>query len=194
MKKEARGTRPEAQIQARGTRHEAREESEIFREAVGKVEPVRSAHRVEPFRVLPRPTPTKRREDEHAVLEELAHLAFDDDAEVEDDASYLRPGLPREILRKLRRTHWVIQDHLDLHGLTGIEASLETAAFLAACVRRGLRCVRIVHGKGLRSVGREPVLKRRIRKLLSRREEVLAFAEPRAVQGGGGAVVVLLEA
>jgi DNA-nicking Smr family endonuclease len=176
---------------ARGTRHE---ESAIFRAAVGKVEPVRSAQRVEPFRVLPPPTPTKRREDERAVLDELAHLAFDDDAEIEDDASFLRPGLPRDILRKLRRTHWVIQDHLDLHGLTGAEASLETAAFLAECVRRGLRCVRIVHGKGLRSAGREPVLKRRVRKLLTRREEVLAFVEPRALQGGGGAVVVLLEA
>jgi DNA-nicking Smr family endonuclease len=51
-----------------------------------------------------------------------------------------------------------------------------------------------VHGKGLRSVGREPVLKRRIRRSLTRRDEVLAFVEPRAVQGGGGAVVVLLEA
>ena len=166
----------------------------VFREAVGKVEPVRSAKRVEPYRVLPPPVPAKRREDEHAVLAELARLAFDDDAEIEDDASYLRPGLPRDILRKLRRTHWVIQDHLDLHGLGAEGAALEMASFLADCTRRGLRCVRIVHGKGLRSPGREPVLKRRVRKLLMRREEVLAFVEPRAREGGGGAVVVLLEA
>jgi DNA-nicking Smr family endonuclease len=106
---------------------------------------------------------------------------------------FLRPGLPREILRKLRRTHWVIQDTLDLHGLTGDEAVAETAVFLAECKREGRRCVRIVHGKGLRSPGREPVLKRRIRKLLTRRDEVLAFAEPRAQHGGGGAVVVLLQ-
>ncbi|HET9471532.1 MAG TPA: Smr/MutS family protein, partial [Usitatibacter sp.] len=116
------------------------------------------------------------------------------EAEIEDDSLFLRPGLPREILRKLRRTHWVIQDQLDLHGLVADEAALETAAFLAGCRRRGLRCVRIIHGKGLRSRGREPVLKRRIRKLLTRREEVLAFVEPRAIHGGGGAVVVLLEA
>jgi DNA-nicking Smr family endonuclease len=87
----------------------------------------------------------------------------------------------------------VIQDTLDLHGLTGDEAVAETAVFLAACKREGRRCVRIVHGKGLRSPGREPVLKRRIRKLLTRRDEVLAFAEPRALLGGGGAVVVLLQ-
>jgi DNA-nicking Smr family endonuclease len=192
--KKARDARHEAGIQARGARHEAREESVVFREAVGKVEPVRTAQRVEPFRVLPDPIPSKRREDEQAVLHELARAAFDDDVDIEDDASYLRPGLPRDILRKLRRTHWVIQDHLDLHGLGGDAAAIETAAFLAACTRRGLRCVRIVHGKGLRSAGREPVLKGRIRKLLTRRDEVLAFVEPRALQGGGGAVVVLLEA
>jgi DNA-nicking Smr family endonuclease len=127
-------------------------------------------------------------------LDELARLTLDDDAEVEDDASFLRPGLPRDILRKLKRTHWVIQDELDLHGLSTPEAAVETAIFLAECKRVGLRCVRIVHGKGLRSVGREPVLKRRIRKLLMRRDDVLAFVEPRAAQGGGGAVVVLLEA
>ena len=109
-------------------------------------------------------------------------------------SSSARPGLPRDILRKLRRTHWVIQDDLDLHGLTGDEAALEMATFLSGARRRGLRCVRIVHGKGLRSVGREPVLKRRIRRLLTRRDEVLAFVEPRAAHGGGGAVVVLLEA
>ena len=171
-----------------------KDESDVFRKAVGRVEPLRAAERVDPFRVPPPPNPPKRREDERAVLAELAHLSFDDDAEIEDDASYLRPGLPREILRKLRRTHWVIQDHLDLHGLTADEATREMATFLSDCTRRGLRCVRIVHGKGLRSPGREPVLKRRVRKLLTRREEVLAFVEPPAPQGGGGAVVVLLGA
>ena len=127
------------------------------------------------------------------MLEELAKLLDDDDVEIEDDTSFLRPGLPRDILRKLRRTHWVVQDHLDLHGFTSDGAALETAKFIAGCKQRGLRCVRIVHGKGLRSPGREPVLKRRIRKLLTRRDDVIAFVEPRAVQGGSGAVVVLLE-
>ena len=102
----------------------------------------------------PAPVPAQSRADERAVLQELAALASDDDdTEVEDDWAYLRPGLPREILRKLRRTHWVIQDQVDLHGLTGDEAALATAEFLADCRRRGVRCVRIVHGKGLRSRG-----------------------------------------
>src|SRR5688572_12984012 len=170
------------------------DESNAFRDAVRDVRPIRAPNRVAPFRSKPAPIPAKRLEDEQAVLDELAHLALDgDDVEMEDDATFLRPGLPRDILRKLRRTHWVIQDTLDLHGLTGDEAVAETAVFLAACKREGRRCVRIVHGKGLRSPGREPVLKRRIRKLLTRRDEVLAFAEPRALHGGGGAVVVLLQ-
>ena len=178
--------------EARGTRREARDD--VFREAVRDVTPMPPQNRVEPVRAKPRPIAAKRREDEQAVLDELARFTFDDDAEVEveDDSSYLRAGLPRDILRKLRRTHWTVQAHLDLHGLSGIEAASETSRFLADCARRGLRCVRIVHGKGLRSPGREPVLKRRIRKLLTRRDDVLAFVEPRAHHGGSGAVVVLL--
>jgi len=89
--------------------------------------------------------------------------------------------------------HWVVQDELDLHGLTGDEAALQTARFLAESARRGLRCLRIIHGKGLGSVNREPVLKGRIRKLLARKSEVLAFSEPPAAHGGSGAVIVLLD-
>ena len=173
----------------------AADDLSLFRAEMRDVAPAPPLNRVEPWRELPAPVPAKRREDEKAVLDELARLVVDgDDAEIEDDCSFLRPGLPRDILRKLRRTHWVIQDQVDLHGMTGEEAALATASFLAECRRKGLRCVRVVHGKGLRSLGREPVLKRRIRKLLTRRDEVLAFVEPRAVEGGGGAVVVLLEA
>ena len=179
---------------ARGARVEERD-LDLFREAVRDVVPIKPPNRIEPFRAPAAPVAAKRREDERAVLEELVRLAStDDDIEFEDDGMFLRPGLPRDILRKLRRTHWVIQDHLDLHGLTSEEAVAQTALFLADCKRRGKRCVRIVHGKGLRSPGREPVLKRRIRKLLTRRDEVLAFVEPRAINGGSGAVVVLLEA
>lgn len=173
---------------------ERAEDGDVFRDAVRDVKPIAPPNRVLHDRPKPRPHPAKREEDERAVLAELAHLALDgDDIEMEDDATFLRPGLPRDILRKLRRIHWVIQATLDLHGLTGDEAVAETAVFLAACKREGRRCVRIVHGKGLRSPGKEPVLKRRIRKLLTRRDEVLAFVEPRALHGGGGAVVVLLQ-
>ena len=180
----------------RGARDEGRgipDDLELFRDAVKDVKPLDAPKRVLLERPKPRPHPVKREEDEQAVLDELARLTFDDDAEFEDDGMFLRPGLPRDILRKLKRTHWVVQASLDLHGLTGDEAVGETAVFLAGCKRTGIRCVRIIHGKGLRSPAREPVLKRRIRKLLTRRDEVLAFVEPRAIHGGSGAVVVLLE-
>jgi len=165
---------------------------DTFRDAMHDVRPIRAPNRVEPYRAPAPPVPAKRHEDERAVIEELARSIVDDDTEIEEDASYLRPGLPRDILRRLRRTHWVIQDDLDLHGLNSEDAAIAMAQFLAEARRAGLRCVRIVHGKGLRSRGREPVLRGRIRKLLARRDDVLAFVEPRPIHGGSGAVVVLL--
>ena len=193
MKQEKqRGCEAPAGVEHGGRRQE---DTELFQAEMRDVVPSPPHNRVVHSRPGPKPVAAQRLEDERAVLTELSRLAFDlDDIEFDDDAVFLRPGLPRDILRKLRRTHWVIQDDLDLHGFTGEEAAMQTAVFLADARRRGLRCVRIVHGKGLRSAGREPVLRKRIRKLLTRRDEVLAFVEPRGFHGGSGAVVVLLEA
>ena len=167
-------------------------EDPAFREAMKDVAPIAPTNRVEPWRVPAPPIPHKRNEDERAVLAELARLTFDDDVELEDDSAFLRPGLPRDILKKLKRTHWVVQDELDLHGHTGDEAALETAAFIADCRKRGLRCVRIVHGKGLRSGNRGPVLKAAVSGLLRRSGAVLAYVSARPVDGGSGALYVLL--
>jgi DNA-nicking Smr family endonuclease len=173
----------------------SKEDEDLFRAQMRDVRQSPPHNRVVHRRPGPAPVPSQRLEDERAVLTELSRLAFDlEDIEFDDDAVFLRPGLPRDILRKLRRTHWVIQDHVDLHGLSGDEAVEATAQFLADCKRRGLRCVRIVHGKGLGSRGREPVLKRRVRRALMRKSEVLAYVEPRPIHGGSGAVVVLLAA
>jgi DNA-nicking Smr family endonuclease len=166
----------------------------LFRREMSDVAPARPSNRVAHRRSPPPPVPVQRLEDERAVIEELSRLAGGaEDIEIEEDHAYLRPGLPRDVLRKLRRMHWVVQDELDLHGLTGDEAAAETARFLAECARRGLRCLRIIHGKGRGSVNREPVLKGRIRKLLARKSEVLAFSEPPPAHGGAGAVIVLLD-
>jgi len=170
------------------------DDADLFRAEMRGVQPAPPQNRVEPYRNPPPPIPAKRLEDERAVLAELASVELDgDDVEIEEDRQFLRDGLPRDILRKLKRGHWVIQEELDLHGLNAVEAALSTDTFLAECVRLGVRCVRIIHGKGLRSKGKEPVLKHRIRKLLQRRDPVLAYVEPKAVDGGGGAVVVLLK-
>jgi DNA-nicking Smr family endonuclease len=128
-----------------------------------------------------------------AIAESLeGPLSQEQSIETGQEPSYLRAGLGRDVLRKLRRGHWVVQDTLDLHGLNREEARLSLAQFLGACLKRGLRCVRIVHGKGLRSPGKEPVLKGKVQLWLARREEVLAFCEAPANQGGSGAMLVLL--
>ena len=170
-------------------------EDDEFRRAMQDVARLAAPRRIRLARKPAAPVPEQTRRDERAALQESLSGArsIDDAIESGEELSFLREGLSRQLLRKLRRGHWVVQDELDLHGMNRVQAAHAVAEFLRHCRARHLRCLRIVHGKGLRSPGREPVLKRRIRKLLTRRDEVLAFAEPRAQQGGGGAVVVLLQ-
>lgn len=97
-------------------------------------------------------------------------------------------------MRKLRRGNWVIQSQLDLHGLRTDEAREALGEFLRAAIRRGQRCVRVIHGKGLGSVNKEPVLKNKVRNWLVQKDEVLAFCQATAADGGAGAVIVLLRA
>lgn len=173
----------------------AEDDLTLFRREMRGVRPVLRPNRVDTRPAPPPPIPVQRIEDERQVIQELAHLAGSpDDVEIEEDHAYLRPGLARDVLRKLRRAHWVLQAELDLHGMTGDEAAAATVAFIADCARRGLRCLRIVHGQGHGSYKREPVLKGRVRKLLARHPSVLAFCEPPLIRGGAGAVIVLLEA
>lgn len=109
-----------------------------------------------------------------------------------DEAVYLKPGMAPKVLKDLRRGRWVVQAHLDLHGMMRDEARHHVALFLAECRARNQRCVRIVHGKGHGSPGRVPVLKRLVLGWLAQRQEVLAFCQARTIEGGAGAVIVLL--
>jgi len=166
----------------------------LFREAVRDTMPIRHAPRVaRASRVLP-PVPVQSLLDGHEAIAESLEGPPSEDQLVDtgQEPSYLRPGLGRDVLRKLRRGHWVIQDVVDLHGLNREQARVSLAQFLAGCLKRGLRCVRIVHGKGLRSPGKEPVLKGKVQLWLARREEVLAYCEAPANLGGSGALLVLL--
>jgi DNA-nicking Smr family endonuclease len=171
-------------------------EAALFRDAVRGATPLESSARVEPKAKAPPPVPVQSLLDGHdALVESLAGpISWDQSMETGNEPSYLRSGLARDVLRKLRRGHWVVQDVVDLHGLNRQEARSSLAEFLAACLKRGLRCVRVVHGKGLRSPGREPVLKGKVQQWLARRNEVLAFCEAPKNQGGGGALLVLLKA
>ena len=171
-------------------------EAALFRDAVRGATPIESSARVEPRAKAPPPVPIQSLLDGHdALVESLAGpISWDQSMETGNEASYLRSGLARDVLRKLRRGHWVVQDMVDLHGLNRQEARSSLAEFLGGCLKRGLRCVRVVHGKGLRSPGRQPVLKGKVQRWLAQRDEVLAFCEAPRNQGGSGALLVLLKA
>lgn len=171
-------------------------DDEDFRRAVADVSPLRASRRAVSATPRRPPVAAQRARDEQDVLAELlvGPLSLDDALDSGAELVYLRDGLPREVLRKLRRAHWVIEADLDLHGMNRVEAALCVAEFMKRCRLRGTRCVRIVHGKGLGSRNREPVLKGLVRKWLGVREEVLAFCQAPAAHGGGGAVLVLLKA
>ena len=171
------------------------DEVELFRASVSDVTPLPGAGRVRHELPLPPPVPAQRLRDNRQTLKDsLSHKhPWDAGAESGEELCYLRSGVGADVLRKLRRGHWVIQDELDLHGLRVDDAHALLVVFLNQCLRRGLRCVRIVHGKGLRSKNREPVLKRKVAGWLMRREEILAFCQARQADGGSGAVVVLLK-
>jgi DNA-nicking Smr family endonuclease len=106
--------------------------------------------------------------------------------------NYVRRGLGTDVLAKLRRGYWSVQAEIDLHGQTAEEAHDTLADFLDTARAGGLRCVRVVHGKGLTSPGKEPVLKGKVRRWLSHWDDVLAYCEAPRHAGGGGAVLVLL--
>jgi len=176
-------------------RKPATEDAELLRASLSDVVPLARSNRAQLAKPRPQPIAAQRLRDERAALEDSlnGHEAWDSGFETGDELTFLRPGLPSLTLKKLRRGHWAIQDAIDLHGLTWPEARALLAEFLGSCLRRGLRCVRIIHGKGLRSRNREPVLKRKGAHWLMQRDEVLAYCQARRTEGGGGAVVVLLK-
>ena len=141
----------------------------------------------------PAPHPAMFEADEAAVRGELLYSAIDPVAhEVGEELLYLRDGHSPQLLKRLRRGHFSIEDEIDLHQMDERTARATLDEFLADCRKRGVRCVRIVHGKGLRSGSAGPVLKRMTDRVLRRRDDVLAFASARPAQGGTGATVVLL--
>ena len=171
------------------------DEAEIFRASVSDVVPLSGPARIKHERPLPQPVPVQRLRDEREALKESLsnQVAWDAGTETGEELFHARNGVGAQTLSKLRRGHWVTQDELDLHGLNVEQARSAVAEFLNQSVRNGLRCLRIIHGKGLRSKNREPVLKRQLGAWLIHRDEILAFCQAREADGGGGAVVVLLK-
>lgn len=170
-------------------------DQELFRSALVDVIPITPHGRIVSAPLRPPPIPLSRLRDEREVIHESLHdpIRWDEAIENGEELSFVRTGLSRQILRRLRRGDWVSQAELDLHGLNRHDAKIELANFLFECKRRGIRCIRIIHGKGLGSKNREPVLKLHVRHWLMQREEILAFVQARPIDGGGGAVMVLLK-
>jgi DNA-nicking Smr family endonuclease len=171
-----------------------------LQQAFADVTRLAPANRARHAKPKPPSVPTQRIADDRAALaaskygDEPSPTAWDIGQELEVQQTFLRAGLGTDVLAKLRRGHWVVQGELDLHGHTSIEAHDALADFLADARSRGWRCVRVIHGKGLSSPNREPILKSKARRWLAQRDEVLAYCEAQANAGGSGAVMVLLKA
>ena len=175
----------------------ARQEAErhLFSRSVGPVVPLRNANRARLRRQLPAPLPVQHWLDEERVLLESISDDFDVSTllDTDDQLSFRRPGVGAEVTRRLRAGHWSIQRQLDLHGLRVDEARQALGDFIRTAHRAGVRCVRVVHGKGLGSPGKSPVLKSRVQRWLVQKSEALAFVQARPAEGGSGALVVLLQ-
>lgn len=167
---------------------------DLFLQAAGKVQPLAAPAKAALKTEKPRPLPLQRQRDEEAALQETISDEFDAGTLLETDEhlSYRRPGIGPDVTRKLRRGDWAIQAQIDLHGLRTEEAREQLTLFVREAHKQGLRCVRVVHGKGLGSPGKTPVLKGRVQSWLAQKKEVLAFVQARPAEGGAGALVVLL--
>jgi len=191
-KKRESGKSVSASLEAMNSRDDS-DDARLFRESIGRVRPLRQEDAHAPPRPRPPPRAAQAEQDEARVREELLVHAIDPAAiEVGDEIHYLKSGQPPRILKQLRRGHFSVRAELDLHEMTVPVAREAVRDFLDDAIARGEYCVRIVHGKGLRSRGDGPVLKRMTATLLARRKDVLAYASARPAQGGTGAVIVLL--
>ena len=189
--REARERR--AREAAAATRKRAQHEQ--FARAVGPVQRVVDGGRALHTPTAPDAMPRQREADEARALASSLSDEFDATTliETDDGLAYCRPGIGSDVLARLRRGQWTIQRQLDLHGHTREAAREALATFIRHATRDGLRCVRVIHGKGNGSPGREPVLKGKVRAWLVQKSEVIAFAQASATDGGHGAVLVLLQ-
>ncbi len=191
-----RRAREEAAQREREAEAARREQAarEQFSRAVGAVQRLADSGRTVRAPADVEPIPRQRIADEAQAL--ASSLSDDLDVttllDTDADLAFRREGIGPDVLSRLRRGHWSVQRHLDLHGMTRDVAREALAQFIRHAERDGLRCVRVVHGKGNGSPGREPVLKGKVRAWLVQKSEVLAFAQASAQDGGHGAVLVLL--
>ena len=169
-------------------------EKNLFINAAGVVNPLPDKRRA--VLAKPRPEPIARQTalDDQAVLIEAISDEFDVSTlmDADEHMSFRQPGIGTDVTRKLRRGDWSIQRQLDLHGLRRDDAREALSHFIREAHKHGIRCVRVVHGKGLGSPGKAPILKSKVQSWLVQKKEVLAFVQAKPADGGAGALVVLL--
>jgi DNA-nicking Smr family endonuclease len=190
---------PTTAAPGRAPRNEERAPDIDLREAFADVQPLGRHNRTSRAEPRAATTPAQRLADEAEALAESrfgikpspAH--WEVGQELEAEQTFVRKGLGTDVLARLRRGHWSVQGEIDLHRLNRDEARDALADFLLEARNNGWRCVRVVHGKGLGSPNREPVLKNKVRRWLAQRDEVLAYCEAPRHAGGSGAVLVLLK-
>ena len=169
------------------------DEDSLFRDAVRDVEPLPAADKVIHPRKLPRPNIKNTTRDKLSSPDDSFSDRVLPELEAGDERSFLTPGVSRKTLKQLRRGHWKSNARLDLHGFTRDEVLQELGEFLDTCNKKGFRCVQVIHGKGLNSKNREPILKTMVWNLLTQHNYVLAFCQASPADGGSGAVLVLLK-
>ncbi|MCB1843328.1 MAG: Smr/MutS family protein [Halioglobus sp.] len=168
------------------------DEASLFRSAVAGTRPLRGSF-AEPERKPPSPRARFRRRDERAALNESLHGNVDDiETGAGERLQFRRPEVGQRTLRRLARGSFSVQAEIDLHGMTAVQAETALKNFIERSLLDDLRCIRVVHGKGLGSGHGGPVLKAKVNAWLRRWRDVLAFASARQVDGGTGAVYVLL--
>lgn len=188
----------ELELAAKAAAARIKAEKELFSLAVGPVKALpfkhRPGHRAQVVREKPAPIAVQHQLDELAVMREALSDEFDAETllDTDDALSFRRPGLGTDVTRKLRKGEWSIQGQIDLHGLRREDAREALSHFIKDAHKTGWRCVRVVHGKGLGSPGKTPVLKGKVQSWLIQKQEVLAFVQARPAHGGAGALVVLL--
>jgi DNA-nicking Smr family endonuclease len=173
----------------------AHAEKNLFIRAVGEVTTLSHSPRVSLSPEPAKPLAQQQRLDDVNVLRESLSDDFDVSTllDTDDELSYRSQGIGTDVTQKLRKGHWSLQGQIDLHGLRSDEARDALGQFIRDATKRGWRCVRVVHGKGLGSPGKTPVLKSKVQRWLVQKTEVLAFVQAKASEGGAGALVVLMK-
>jgi DNA-nicking Smr family endonuclease len=165
----------------------------LFRSSVGEVALIKQ-DQADLGNRKPPPIPLQRHADQQAVIKHIMNSPFVvKDVATGDELFFKRPGIQQRVMEKLRRGQFAIEKELDLHGMTVINAETALKQFLSHCQKNNYRCVRIIHGKGHGSKDKKPVIKNRLNHCLQKNSAILAFCSARPVDGGTGAIYVLIK-